>query len=98
MADDLHKPHIVNHDEQIGWCCPNDTDRPPAVHRMKLHLDDVPVYRRLDLKAPPPDPRCVYTFPLPWWAGEDQMDPCRCDLLMGHDGPHACEHTRGDRG
>jgi len=40
------------------------------------------------------DPRCSYTFPLPGWMGEDQADPCRCDLPTGHDGKHACEHTR----
>lgn len=42
---------------------------------------------------------CAYTFPLPSWAGQDQMDPCACDLPAGHDEPHACSHTRGgDRG
>lgn len=40
------------------------------------------------------DLRCIYEFPLPSWMGEDQADPCRCDLPKGHDGEHACEHTR----
>lgn len=40
------------------------------------------------------EPACRYTFPLPPWAGEDQMDPCRCDLGEGHDGEHSCKHTR----
>lgn len=42
------------------------------------------------------DPCCTYTFPLPSWMGEDQDDPCRCDLPKGHDGKHACEHTRSN--
>jgi len=53
--------------------------------------------------APTPTPAeqvCTYTFPLPSWAGEDQMEPCRCDLPTGHpptDHPsgHSCSHLRG---
>lgn len=40
---------------------------------------------------------CRYTFPLPSWAGEDQMDPCQCDLSEGHEGEHSCEHTRREK-
>jgi hypothetical protein len=54
-------------------------------------LDEV---LRMAKGLPPivPDPRCSYTFPLPSWAGEDQMDPCRCRLDVEHDGEHWCEH------
>jgi hypothetical protein len=40
---------------------------------------------------------CRYTFSLPLWAGEDQMDPCQCDLGEGHDGEHSCEHIRHEK-
>ena len=40
--------------------------------------------------------RCTHRFPLPSWMGEDQDDPCRCDLHSGHDGDHECEHTRAE--
>lgn len=44
---------------------------------------------------------CGWKFPLPGWAGEDQMDPCTCDLPAGHlptdDGTkHSCAHIRGE--
>lgn len=34
------------------------------------------------------DSLCQYTFPLPGWAGEDQMDRIRCALDNGHEGEH----------
>lgn len=30
---------------------------------------------------------------VPSWAGADQIDPCRCVLDAGHEGPHRCSHT-----
>ena len=58
---------------------------------------------QIDPDTPTPTPAetvCTYTFPLPSWAGEDQMEPCRCDLPAGHpptDHPsgHSCSHLRG---
>lgn len=40
---------------------------------------------------------CPYAFPVPSWAGADQIDPCPCDLPKGHDGVHECEHIRAKR-
>lgn len=31
----------------------------------------------------------------PSWMSPDQYDPCRCTLVVGHDGPHTCEHEGG---
>ena len=42
----------------------------------------------------PDDARCTFTWPLPWWMGPEQDDPCRCDLPAGHAGDHSCEHIR----
>lgn len=38
--------------------------------------------------------QCTHRFPLPPWMGEDQDEPCRCDLPWGHEGAHSCSHLR----
>lgn len=59
-----------------------------------LEADDFPCIAREPRDTPPQDAQCAYTFPLRWWMGKDQEDPCRCDLPSGHDGEHACDHIR----
>ena len=34
---------------------------------------------------------------VPSWAGKDQIDPCRCVQMKGHDGACVCEHGLGHR-
>ena len=33
---------------------------------------------------------------LPWWMGQDQAEPCRCLLDVGHKGKCRCEHGEAD--
>lgn len=64
-------------------------DTRPDLRRRIVEARDL-----LDAQPLPHGRRCRYAFPLPSWAGEDQMDPCRCDLHAGHECDHECEHTR----
>lgn len=77
----------------------HDTDPEPemivcqGVPNLNLLFDEID--RIVEMERPDLfDQRCTYTFPLPSWAGEDQMDPCRCDRPKKHDGEHSCPHIR----
>lgn len=66
--------------------------------RPGLRAELIAAQNLLDSQPLPYGRQCWYTFALPWWAGEDQMDPCRCDLHINHEGDHECEHTRAKKG
>jgi hypothetical protein len=54
--------------------------------------------RRPEIPAGPwePYPVCGTDVPgtVPSWAGEDQIDPCRCIRPQGHAGQHQCSHYK----
>lgn len=62
----------------------------------KAVLDILPpqITPTAEAKAEAPRSVCGERIPgtVPSWAGEDQIDPCRCILPRGHDGPCQCEH------
>lgn len=67
----------------------NYADTRPDLRRRLIEARDL-----LGAQPLPWGDRCRYDFPLPSWMGPDQDTPCRCDLHLGHEGGHACNHTR----
>ena len=62
---------------------------------VRLNLSDAADIARSHA-TPPVAATCDYRFPLPSWAGEDQMDRRACVLAANHDGAHTCSATPTD--